>query len=402
MSQPLPHPANAPAVLLTGVTGSLGGQLLAGLLRAWPDHHVLAPLRAPTAEAAALRLREAADFAGLGPAERMRLHTFAADLSAPMLGLPLRAWQQLADCTRVIYHLAASVDFDLPLAESRRANVDSTAELLRLAQLCAARHASEFRFNHVSTAYICGRREGRLLESELGVGQSFWNGYDQSKLESEGLVRAVMGDLRATVYRPSQVVGDAARGRIRRQFGFYDFLKLAQRDRMPLLVADAAARSDIVPSDHVCDAVLHLSRDTAMVGRTVHLAAGLAHSLSTAQLVELVYRTLDEAEPAAAGPRRRPRILPAHALAAASEDPVVRAYRYSPLKVLMRTYGPYLAYERDFAVDDTAAVLAQAGIVLPPMAAVLRRTARWFLGREKARTGRVVAPERQSEPTSGP
>ena len=212
MSQPLPHPANAPAVLLTGVTGSLGGQLLAGLLRAWPDHHVLAPLRAPTAEAAALRLREAADFAGLGPAERMRLHTFAADLSAPMLGLPLRAWQQLADCTRVIYHLAASVDFDLPLAESRRANVDSTAELLRLAQLCAARHASEFRFNHVSTAYICGRREGRLLESELGVGQSFWNGYEQSKLESEGLVRAVMGDLRATVYRPSQVVGDAARG----------------------------------------------------------------------------------------------------------------------------------------------------------------------------------------------
>src|SRR5262249_61849015 len=46
------------------------------------------------------------------------------------------------------------------------------------------------RFIHVSTAYVCGRREGRILESDGDLGQAFHNAYERVKLASEAALRA--------------------------------------------------------------------------------------------------------------------------------------------------------------------------------------------------------------------
>ena len=83
-------------------------------------------------------------------------------------------------------HCAASVSFDLPLAESRSVNVEGTRRMLDFARSCTRLE----RFSYVSTAYVAGE-PGRLFrEDELAVGQSFRNPYERSKFEAELAVRS--------------------------------------------------------------------------------------------------------------------------------------------------------------------------------------------------------------------
>ena len=64
-------------------------------------------------------------------------------------------------------------------------NLNGTRNVL---EFCSKTDIREF--HHVSTAYVCGTRRGRILESELDVGQEHGNDYEISKFESEQLVRA--------------------------------------------------------------------------------------------------------------------------------------------------------------------------------------------------------------------
>ncbi len=66
---------------------------------------------------------------------------------------------------------------------------------------------------HVSTAYVCGERTGRVLESELDVGQAHRNGYERSKFEAETLLAQAAATARVpfTVFRPSIVLPEHPR-----------------------------------------------------------------------------------------------------------------------------------------------------------------------------------------------
>ncbi len=127
---------------------------------------------------------------------------FAFDLEHPDADLPL-----LDEVTHVL-HCAASVRFDLPLTEARRANVGTAAVVADI-----ARRAPRLeRLVHVSTAYVGGTHRGTFHESELDVGQDFRNSYEQTKFEAEGLLRESAQDLPLSVARPSIVVGEAGSG----------------------------------------------------------------------------------------------------------------------------------------------------------------------------------------------
>src|SRR5690606_4544782 len=108
------------------------------------------------------------------------------NLLAPGAGLDVeqRRWIA-AHCDRV-FHCAASMTFRKSRdGEPFRTNVDGTQTLLDLCRECGL---SEF--HHVSTAYICGLREGRILETEVDLGQRLGNVYEESKLRAEKMVRS--------------------------------------------------------------------------------------------------------------------------------------------------------------------------------------------------------------------
>jgi long-chain acyl-CoA synthetase len=140
-----------------------------------------------------------------------RVEAVCGDLTAPGLGLGADR-ERIAEEVSQIIHSAASVAFDLSLAESRAINVEGTRRVLELAEACAARGAGLRRLTYVSTAYVAGDRRGFALETELDLGQRFRNAYEQSKHEAESLVHRLRERLPITIVRPSIVVGERGTG----------------------------------------------------------------------------------------------------------------------------------------------------------------------------------------------
>ncbi len=380
-----------PSILLTGATGALGSALLPELLSDFDQHDIYCLVRGNSAEDARQRLAAILSNAGLTADSCARVKLLHGDVSAPQLGLAQQAYSEILSSVEQIYHLAASVDFDLPLSVSRQANVDSAIQILDFSRRCRYHSAAQFRLNYVSTAYICGKRSGLLKESELGLGQEFWNSYEQSKLEAEQLVELAKAQTAITIYRPSQIVGDSGSGKINKFFGFYEFIGLAARGRSDILVADPGMRADMVPLDYVCSAIRHFSRQSAAIGQTYHLVAGLRHSITVDQVVDAVLGVMRAANESVAV--ARPRIIPLERLETDTTALQLARYNASAQKLLLRTYQPYLAYERDFDCGATQQLLQAAGISIPCMESVIKVTTQYALSfRTRKTRGTTPAP----------
>jgi nucleoside-diphosphate-sugar epimerase len=140
------------------------------------------------------------------------------------------------------------------------------------------------RWVHVSTAYVCGRRAGRILESEGDVGQTFHNVYERVKLASETALRAAGAgagvDVR--VARPGIVVGPApATAGGTPSNLLFAFIRMtatlaamAGGRPVPLRIEAApCAPFNLVPVDVVAAALVHLAESPRGRGDTVHLVA---------------------------------------------------------------------------------------------------------------------------------
>ncbi len=139
----------------------------------------------------------------------LRPTTIEADINEPGLGLSATNQNyRLRQCGLVV-HCAASLRFEEDTAgeEPVRTNLTGTRHVLEFAQEAGIPH-----FHHVSTAYVCGQREGRISESDLDCGQVFHNIYEQTKFQAEQLIAEADGFETKTVYRPSIIVGDSESG----------------------------------------------------------------------------------------------------------------------------------------------------------------------------------------------
>jgi hypothetical protein len=122
---------------------------------------------------------------------------------------------------------------------------------------------------------------------DLDRGQQFHNAYEHSKFEAERRVRQARR-VRATVYRPSVIVGDSRTGYTSAYHGFYRFIELATRLAEPAgpVVAGTTARRlpirlpftadeprNVVPVDYVAQAVVRLLHRPDCHGQTFHLVS---------------------------------------------------------------------------------------------------------------------------------
>ena len=141
------------------------------------------------------------------------------------------------------------------------------------------------RYAQVSTAYVAGTHAGRFYERDLDVGQSFNNSYEQSKFESEQLVRS-HPDLPFTILRPSIVVGDRHSGWTSAFNVLYWPLRALARGLFPAVPAIASAPVDVVSIDYVADAIHELCEAAGGIRQTYHLTAG-AEASTIAEIAEL-------------------------------------------------------------------------------------------------------------------
>ena len=263
----------ANTLLITGATGLVGERVLRAMLEADAELHAYALLRT---DAHWPRMSRA-----LGNAAE-RVTPVQGDVCRQGLGIDYAIRRKLTREVTTVVHAAANTCFSTPLAEARRVNTEGTRELL---SLCRA-FGRLRRFTFVSTAYVAGRRQGRVLERDNGGDAGWVNAYERSKYEAECLVRDSTLDW--TILRPSTIVCDSADGRVSQLNAVHRALKVYNRGLAAMMPGDPLSALDVVPADFVARAIARITLDEHASGRTLHLCAG-AGSIRLGELLEVAY-----------------------------------------------------------------------------------------------------------------
>jgi thioester reductase-like protein len=287
--------------LLTGATGLLGTYLLRDGLAA--GRRLVVVVRRSNMEPARQRIESVlARCEGEMGRALPRPPVLEGDICRPDLGMDRASLDWVARHCVGVLHNAASLSFaaNERTGEPRRSNVEGTRNVLELCRKTGIRQ-----FHHVSTAYVCGLRTGRVLESELDVGQEWGNEYEQSKVEGEKLVRAADFLDPPTIYRPAIIIGDSASGYTATFHGFYTPLKIGQAlvdqfkpesiDGAPLVAVlglTGDERKNFVPVDWVSRVITYLHGHPEHHGQTYHLAPSERVPVTTCR--EVIEKALDE------------------------------------------------------------------------------------------------------------
>ncbi len=201
------------------------------------------------------------------------LRTLSGDVTRTLMGLTPEACD-------VVIHCAASLEFDAPEEDLRAINIEGTRNALAYAAAAGAR------FLHVSTAYVCGMREGEILEGPVPQDTAFTNRYEASKAAAESVVAD--SGVPFAVARPSIVLGDSATGAIRDFPSLCNVFRLMARGKVTQFPCEPGSTLDLVPIDHVAAAIVALAENMdAGEGGYFHLvadtpmpAAELAHGVA--------------------------------------------------------------------------------------------------------------------------
>ncbi|MEM7116485.1 MAG: amino acid adenylation domain-containing protein [Chloroflexota bacterium] len=264
-------PANLTApkhILLTGATGFLGAYLVRDLLEA-TNATVHCLVRADNEAKGKQRLIDnMINYHTWDDSLAERIGVIVGHLNQPRFGLSEAEFDELADKMDVLYHNGAMVNMVYSYHAHKGANVDGTAEIIRLASLKRIKP-----IHFISTLAIFNRmdqtqtfHEGQRADTlEVPMG-----GYAQSKWVAERLIQdASDRGLPVAIYRPGVISGDS-------QSGF------ANSDDMVSLLAQACIKLNIVPEldvkvniipvDFTSKAIAHIAQKPDAFGKVYHLA----------------------------------------------------------------------------------------------------------------------------------
>ena len=360
------------SILLTGATGAVGGDLLRRLAQR-EDLTVNVIVRRTDND----------------PVERVRALLRHEEISAAVnvvegdicagatLGTRDDRRRELQREITHIIHCAGSTSFTLPLASARAANVDGSRNVLEFARHCPALECGAF----LSTVYVSGKRCGDFAESDFGdAGRGFVNSYEESKAEMEEMIRAAMDEMPLILVRLSTVVGDSATGRVTHFNTIHHAVRLLYSGLAPMIPGDPNEPVDIVSSDFVAEAALHLVEHAPRPG-VYHVAAGRESSNTLGDIIDETMSALSRFKPQW---RKRtvekPLIvdLDTYELFVKSVEetgnPVLREATRS-----IRTFAYQLAHPKVFETRHAAATLAWTGIAPQPSLAFYPRVVKYCL-----------------------
>lgn len=274
-------------VLLTGATGMIGRFILRDLAARDVDTAVL--VRGADAEARMAGV--VADLEQLdgeaGPITPPRI--VRGDLGSAGLGLSKDDATWASRHVTGLIHCAGDVSFghDGVADDVWRTNVDGTANV---AGFCRS-HGID-RVSYVSTAFVCGDRQGLIREDEGRCGQGFGSIYEEAKLRAEEVL-AEAGFAALKVFRPCFVGGDTASGYSSTFHGIYWFALFTALARLRAGVAPGQRwhhdvrifrspdlRHYMVPVDAVSKAIVELHEDDAAPIGAYHLTPARSFDLA--------------------------------------------------------------------------------------------------------------------------
>ena len=121
-----------------------------------------------------------------------------------------------------MWHLAAVYDLAVPKDIAWKVNVHGTDTFNQV----VVQFPHLKRYMYFSTAYVAGKREGKLLETELIRPSGFKNHYEETKFEAELLVENLKEKIPVTIIRPGIVRGNSKTGETIKFDGPYFFINM--------------------------------------------------------------------------------------------------------------------------------------------------------------------------------
>ncbi|HEX3615948.1 MAG TPA: SDR family oxidoreductase [Solirubrobacteraceae bacterium] len=350
--------SNPGRVFLTGATGFVGMEVLVRYLERG-SRPVTCLVRAESDQAARARLDKILDELIANGAELFahRVEAVAGEMTEADLGLSSAVRERLAGEVTTIIHCAANVAFDQTLESARTINVGGTRRMLEFATLVQQQGQLD-RYAQVSTAYVAGMHTGRFSEDDLDVGQEFRNTYEQSKFESEKMIRAEADHLPWIVLRPSIIVGDQSSGWTSAFNVMYWPLRALSTGLFRAVPAMPESPLDIVSIDYVADAIYELCECPQDSAHKTFLLTASEDASSFSEIVSLASRYFRKPEPEAVAPADFS--LDTGSLSDAAMEAI-------------RVYFPYFAISTIFDNNSTRARLSQAGIHCTPLREYMHR-----------------------------
>lgn len=305
-------------ILLTGSTGFVGKVVLAELLRRRKELRVeriyllIRPRKRQIPEDRFNRwLVPSRAFSRLEPGWKKYCQPVAGDMLDEELGVSESDAARLHDGVTHIIHCAASVRFDLPLAEAASVNIAGALKVLEFARDCRKLE----RMVDVSTAYVTphpggGRfvveeklvdlpfeanaiyndiREGRANEKALMAETGHPNTYTFTKCLAETLLAERRGDVPLTLVRPSIVSACRRRpfpGWIDSHAAYAAFISLLGAGYLRVARVNPTAVPDVAPCDDVADRIISCAFEPSLQVPFLirHAVAGLDNSGAIAKL----------------------------------------------------------------------------------------------------------------------
>ena len=299
-------------VLLTGCTGFVGKVVLEEMLRRREElgieriHLLIRPRGRKSPEDRFNRsLSRSRAFSLLDPGWKKYCEPVAGDMLSEGLGLSEDDSTRLQDELTHVIHCAASIRFDLPIAEAATINITGALRVLEFAKRCERLR----RLVDVSTAYVTPHPGGgklvveeKLVELPFDAGEVYHeiiegrsdekalmartghpNTYTFTKCLAETLLSQQRGEVPLTLLRPSVVSACRRRpfpGWIDSHAAYAAFISLLGAGHLRVARVNPTALLDVVPCDDVADRILSCAFDPALQKPFVirHAVAGLENS----------------------------------------------------------------------------------------------------------------------------